>query len=114
VPVLNTVARHGDSPGIDACAGKREISDWRIAVQTNVVSARVVELACRRHLPLVDLRDALDAADNRGLARDQIHLSTFAGGGGVLDARALRCGNNVRTYVTLRMLAQVNEVIAAR
>jgi hypothetical protein len=83
------------------------MSNWRIAVQTNALSARVVELACRRHLPLVDLRHALDAADARGLGPDGVHLGAFQRGAARLTARGLRCGANVRNYVTLKMLAEL-------
>ena len=111
VVLLNTVARHGNTPGYDDCGRRSELSDWRIAVQTNALSARVVEIACRRKLPLLDLRHALDAAEGRGIGSDGIHPSSFHEGAGVLTARGLRCGYNVRNYVTLKALAQLAEVI---
>jgi hypothetical protein len=104
VPVLNTVARHGHAPGVDDCGPPSAMSNWRIAVNTNAVSARVVEIACERHLPLIDLRHALDAADARGLGPDGVHLGSYRRGAGVLTAQGLRCGANVRNYVTLKML----------
>ena len=107
VPILNTVARHGLHPGIDDCGPLSEMSDWRIAVHTNAVSAQVVEIACRRKLPLIDLRAAMDTAFNRGLGHDGVHPSLYVEGSGVLTARGLQCGHNVRNYVTLRMLQQV-------
>lgn len=103
VPVLNTLARHLHAPGVNDCGSA--MSNWRIAVQTNALSARVVELACERHLPLIDLRHALDAADAHGLGPDGVHLAAFPGGPAKLTARGLRCGANVRNYVTLKMLA---------
>lgn len=111
VPVLNTVARHGHAPGIDDCDAPSGMSNWRIAVQTNAVSARAAEFACRRHLPLVDLRWALDAAPLSGLGHDGVHLNAYRGGPATLDARALQCGNAVRDYVTLRMLRQLRETL---
>jgi hypothetical protein len=112
VPVLNTVARHGHAPGIDDCAPPSALSNWRIAVQTNALSARVVEIACERHLPLIDLRHALDAADGRGLASDGVHLARHDKGAAKLTARGLRCGANVRNYVTLKMLAQLAPLLS--
>jgi lysophospholipase L1-like esterase len=113
IPVLNTIARHGDSPGYRNCGSERQMSDWRMAVQTNVLSARAAEMACKRHLPLLDVRHAMDSAVNMGVGNDGVHPSYFARGPGVMDAQGLRCGYNVRNYVTMRMLAQVvDEVLS--
>lgn len=114
IPVLNTLARHGSAPGFEDCAAGRELTNWRIAVQTNALSARVVEIACRRHLPLIDVRDALDTAVNLGLGPDQIHPSGYALGPEILDPRGLRCGYNVRNYVTLLMLRRIRELVFER
>jgi hypothetical protein len=111
VPVLNTVARHAHAPGFDDCGKKSELSNWRIAVQTNAISARVVKLACARHLPLIDLRHAMDRAEHYGLGHDGIHPSVHPRGGAQLTARGLNCGYNVRNYVTLRMLKQLKEQV---
>ena len=107
VPVLNTLARHGDAPGFDDCGPRGEMTNWRITVATNAISARVAEIACRRKLPLIDLRHALDAAEGRGLSSDGVHPSSYADGSSVLTARGLRCGYNVRNYVTLNMLSKL-------
>jgi len=112
VPILNTVARHGRAPGFDDCGKRGNMTYWRIAVQTNAISARVVEIACRRHLPLIDLRYALDTAVGRGIGSDGIHPSAYVDGAGVLDSRGMRCGYNVRNYVTLLMLKRVKELLA--
>ncbi|RLB64972.1 MAG: hypothetical protein DRI90_03270 [Deltaproteobacteria bacterium] len=111
VPILNTVARHGHAPGIDDCGKPGEMTNWRIAVQTNALSARVVEIACQRRLPLIDLRHALDGADHHGLGHDGVHPSAHQHGSARLTARGLRCGYNVRNYVTLKMLQQVKEAV---
>lgn len=111
IPVLNTIARHGDSPGLSNCGGGRQMSDWRMTVQTNLLSARVAELACERHLPLIDVRHAMDTAVNLGLGSDGVHPSYFARGAGVLDARGLACGYNVRNFVTMKMLAQLVDLL---
>lgn len=111
IVVLNTIARHGDSPGFRDCGSDREMSDWRLAVQTNLLSARVASLACERHLPLIDVRHAMDTAVNLGLGSDGVHPSYFARGAGVLDARGLRCGYNVRNYVTMKMLAEIVDLV---
>lgn len=112
VPILSTIARHGPAPGLSACGrAAAELSNWRIAVQTNAVNAAVIRLACRRHLPLIDLRHALDGAPNHGLGPDGVHPSDYPGGAGVLTARGLQCGYNIRNYVTLRMLKQVKELL---
>ncbi len=113
IPVLNTLARHGSAPGLDDCGPPRQLTNWRIAVQTNALSARVVALACRRHLPLIDVRDALDTAVNLGLGPDQIHPSAYEPGADILDAKGLRCGYNVRNYVTLLMLKQLHGLLGA-
>ena len=72
VPIMSTIARHGLQPGVDDCAGPGEVSDWRVAVQTNAVNAQVAAIACRRHLPLIDLRHALDGIPNHGLGPDGV------------------------------------------
>ncbi|MBW2456837.1 MAG: SGNH/GDSL hydrolase family protein [Deltaproteobacteria bacterium] len=111
IPILNTVARHGHAPGIDDCGKPSEMTNWRIAVQTSALSARVVDVACRRNLPLIDLRHALDATVNHGLGRDGVHPSAYQGGSAKLTDRGLQCGYNVRNYVTLKMLKQVKEAV---
>jgi hypothetical protein len=111
IPVLNTVARHGHAPGLDDCEDKDGMSNWRIAVQTSAVSAKVVAIACKRHLPLIDLRWALDAAPLSGLGHDGVHLNGYRGGHATIDARSLQCGNSIRNYVTLKMLARIKEAL---
>lgn len=111
VPVLNTLARHGHMPGIDDCGPPSELTNWRVAVQTNALSARVARMACARRLPLVDLRHALDAAPSHGLAHDGVHPTAHAGGAGKLTRAGLTCGYNIRNYVTLRMLRQIKELV---
>lgn len=112
VPILSTIARHGAAPGLPACRAERgEPTNWRLAVQTNAVSAAAARLACRRHLPLVDLRHALDAAPDHGLGTDGVHPSDYVGGAGMLTAKGLQCGYNIRNYVTLRMLKTVKELL---
>lgn len=114
IPLLSTIARHGDAPGYDACVTSRTaISDWRLAVQTNAINARIAAIACRRHLPLVDLRYALDGAVNHGLGPDGVHPSWYAGGPGDLTARSLQCGYSIRNYLTLQMLRQIKEALEA-
>jgi lysophospholipase L1-like esterase len=112
VPILSTAARHGDQPGVPDCGGRDETTNWRVAVQTNAVSVRAAEIACRRKLPLVDLRHALDGIVNQGLGPDGVHPSVYRNSGGVLTGRGLQCGYNVRNYITLRMLARVYDAIA--
>ncbi|MEM9873874.1 MAG: SGNH/GDSL hydrolase family protein [Myxococcota bacterium] len=109
VPVLHTLARHGDAPGVPQCGIGEDgrPSDWRLMVRTNALSVAVVELACTRALPLIDLRDAFDTADAAGLSSDATHPSVHRDGSGRLDAAGLRCGQNLRNYLTLRMLARL-------
>lgn len=112
VPILSTIARHGLAPGLPRCGRKPdELSNWRLAVQTNAVNAAVARIACRRQLPLVDLRHALDSIPNYGLGPDGVHPSAYQGGAGLLTARGLQCGYNVRNYVTLLMLRRVKELL---
>ncbi|MBW2529424.1 MAG: hypothetical protein JRI23_34930 [Deltaproteobacteria bacterium] len=114
VPIVSTIARHGLASGLATCSDDpATLSNWRLAVQTNAVNAAVVRLACRRHLPLVDLRHALDGAPNYGLGPDGVHPSAYAEGAGVLTARGLQCGYNISNYVTLRMLKRVHDALAA-
>jgi len=114
IVVLNTIARHGDSPGFKDCGGRREMSDWRMALQTNHLSATVASLACERHLPLIDVRHAMDTATNYGMGSDGVHPSHYARGPGALDARGMRCGYNVRNFVTMKMLAEIVDVVFAK
>ena len=112
VPILSTIARHGVQPGRADCApGAAEMSNWRLAVQTNAINAAVIDVACRRHLPLVDLRYALDGLPGRGLGKDGVHPTAFRGGAGMLTPRGMACGYNVRNYLTLRMLREVKAAL---
>jgi hypothetical protein len=112
VPVLSTLPRHGLQSERPRCGGSpANPSNWQLAVQTNAASAAVARLACERHLPLVDLRHALDALPNHGLARDGIHPSVYGGGAGMLTEEGLSCGYNARNYLTLRMLTQLQQAM---
>ncbi len=104
VVVLETEMRHGDAPGIPACPTDAAMNDWRIAVTTNAIVRRMAEVACREHLPLVDMRYAIDSATAHGLGPDATHLSNDARRGVHLDARALDCGYPIREVVTLMAL----------
>ncbi len=113
IPVLSTLPRHDEDPARPDCAPLgADASDWSVAVQTNALSAAVAELACRRHLPLIDLRYALDNLVNYGLGRDGTHPTSFAQGTGVLTSDGLQCGFNVRNYVSLLMLKRIKELVA--
>jgi hypothetical protein len=114
VPLISNEMRHGDQPGVKACPSDGEPNDWRIAVATNATTARAAEIACRRNLPFIDLRHALDGATGYGLGPDSVHLSTFKQGADVLDASGLDCGNNIRNYVTLLGLARVLRALELR
>ncbi len=114
VPVISNEMRHGDQPGVKACPSDGEPNDWRIAVATNATTARAAEIACRRNLPFIDLRHALDGATGYGLGPDSVHLSTFKQGADVLDPSGLDCGNNIRNYVTLLGLARVLRALDLR
>lgn len=114
VPIVSNEMRHGDQPGVKACPSDGEPNDWRVATATNATSARAAEVACRRNVPLIDLRHALEGASNHGLGEDSVHLSTFKEGADVLDERGLDCGNNVRNYVTLMGLARVVRTLGER
>jgi hypothetical protein len=60
-------------------------------------------------LPLIDLRHALDAIYHQGLSADGVHPSVHPRGGAILTDEGLRCGYNVRNYVTLRMLKHIRD-----
>ncbi len=112
VAILNTVPRHTLDPARPDCSqAAGALSDWRLAVQTSALSAVAAQLACERHLPLIDLRHALDAASDHGIGPDGVHPTAHATGAGRLTAAALRCGYNVRNYVTLKMLAKLLAVL---
>ncbi len=112
IPVLNTVLRHGHDPSRSDCdRSAGDLSNWRVAVQSSAVSAVAAEIACRRKLPLIDLRHGMDALLNSGLGTDGIHPNAFIAGAGVLTASGLQCGFNVRNYLTLRMLKQIHETL---
>lgn len=107
VPVLSTVARHLDQPGVPNCADPGAPSDHRVAVATTAISDRAAQLACREHLPLVDLRHAMDDLLHHGLGPDGVHPHVHPDGGAVLTAEGLACGYNVRNAVTLMALTRV-------
>ncbi|MBL8743865.1 MAG: SGNH/GDSL hydrolase family protein, partial [Myxococcales bacterium] len=111
VVILSGEMRHGDAPGVKACPSDGKPSDWAIAVATNATVARMAEIACRDHLPFIDLRHALDRATNYGLGPDAVHMTTYQRGAGVLDERGLDCGNNIRNFVTLLALKRVREAL---
>jgi hypothetical protein len=112
VVIVSNEMRHGDQPGVKACPKDAPNNDWSTAVATNATSARAAEVACREHLPFIDLRHALDAATNYGLGPDGVHLTTFQRGAGVLDEEGLDCGNNIRNLVTLVALRRVVDATA--
>jgi hypothetical protein len=108
IVIMNTVVRHMFDPARPRCdENAGDLSNWRLAVQTSALSAAAGELACERHLPLIDLRHAFDALLNRGIGPDGVHPTAHRQGAGKLDEAGLRCGYNVRNYVTLRMLREV-------
>ncbi len=107
VPILSTVARHLDQPGVPNCAEGEDPSDHRVAVSTTAISDRAARVACREHLPLIDLRHAMDDLLHHGLGPDGVHPHVHPRGGAVLTAEGLSCGYNVRNAVTLMALARV-------
>jgi len=112
VVVLNTIPRHTHDPSRPACDSRPgDLSNWRLAVQTSALSAAAAELACELSLPLIDLRHALDAILNHGIGPDGVHPNAHPRGAGLLTAAGLQCGYNVRNYVTLRMLSQLQPYI---
>jgi hypothetical protein len=114
VPVLTTVPKHMRALGWPDCARvPGGPSNERFAIQATALSAAVADVACRRHLPLIDLRWSLEPLINSGIGPDGIHLSAHRKGGGVLDASGLQCGYNVRNLLTLRELALVVDAISS-
>lgn len=113
VPILTTIPKHMRERGWPDCAATPTSGgNERFAIQATVLSDTVADLACRRHLPLIDLRWALDPLIDHGVGPDGIHLSVHPSGGGVLDGPGLECGVNVRNLVTLRELARVVDATA--
>jgi hypothetical protein len=115
IAVLHTVPRHmhdearpdcGDEPG--------QVSNWRLAVQTSAVSAVAADLACERHLPLIDLRHGFDALLNHGVGPDGVHPNAHPEGAALLTPEGRRCGYNARNYLALRMLRQLHDAIPLR
>jgi len=114
IPVLSTLPRHENDSAKQHCEETEgDLSSWRLALQTNLISATVAAVACRRHLPLIDLRWALEGLINHGIRSDGVHLTVYRHHPGKLDADGLQCGYNVRSYVSLRMLQQVVAAVAA-
>ncbi len=112
VVILENEMRHGDQPGVKSCpSDDPRVNDWRLAVATNATSARAAEIACRDHLPFVDVRFALDTATNHGLGPDAVHPSVHRRGGGLLTTEGLDCGYNIRSLVTLLELRRVVAVL---
>jgi len=115
VVVIENEMRHGDAPGIKACPTDDSMNDWRIAVATNAIVRRTSEIACREHLPFVDLRYAVDGATGHGLGPDATHLSADGRRGGVyLDAKGLDCGYTIREAVTLMVLRDIVALLEER
>jgi hypothetical protein len=113
VPIVTTIPKHMREHGWPDCAATPTSGgNERFAVQAAVLSADVAALACRRHLPVVDLRWALDPLVDHGVGPDGVHLSVHRSGGGVLDPSGLQCGYNVRNLVTLRELGRVVDAAA--
>jgi hypothetical protein len=114
VPVLTTIPKHMRERGWPDCPFAATTGgNERFAAQATMLSAAVADLACRRHLPLVDLRWALDPLLNHGVGPDGVHLSIHPSSGAVLDDSGLQCGYNVRNLVTLRELALVVDAVDA-
>ncbi len=114
VPILTTVPKHMREAGWPDCPpGETGGANERFAAQATTLSAAVADLACLRHLPLIDLRWSLDPLLNHGVGPDGVHLSTHPGGGAVLDDTGLQCGTNVRNLVTLRELGRVVDAATA-
>jgi hypothetical protein len=111
VPILSTLARHLDQPGVPNCDAPQNPSDHRVGVVTTAISDAVARYACREHLPLVDVRHALDDLPHSGLGADGMHPNVHSRGGSVLTAEGLACGYNVRNAVTLEALARVIAVL---
>jgi lysophospholipase L1-like esterase len=115
VVILENEMRHGDQPGVADCPVQdHQANDWRTAIMTTAIVRRTAEIACREHLPFVDLRYAMDGASAHGLGPDGVHPSSFRKGGGHLDASGLDCGYNIRNLVTLAALRNVVEVLERR
>jgi hypothetical protein len=113
IPILTTIPKHMREDNWPDCASSAGGGgNERFALQATALSADVADLACRRHLPLIDLRWALDPLLDHGVGPDGVHLSVHPRGGGVLDATGLQCGTNVRNLVTLRELGQVADAAA--
>jgi hypothetical protein len=114
IPILTTVPKHMREAGWPDCPpGETGGANERFAAQATTLSAAVADLACLRHLPLIDLRWSLDPLLNHGVGADGVHLSTHSGGGAVLDDTGLQCGTNVRNLVTLRELGRVVDAATA-
>jgi len=117
VPILNTVPKHMRDPSLPDCsAHPGDRSNARLMIQATIASDVAAEVARERHLPLIDLRAALDPLLNHGISTDGVHPVFYpkraitrgeGGGGGVLDEHGLACGVNARSFITLRMLAHV-------
>ena len=109
IAILTTIPKHMRDKHFADCPVKgTPKSNLRFVVQTNAISAAVAALACERHLPLIDLRWALDPLLDHGVGKDGVHPSRFYKGGGLLDDDGLQCGYNAKNLVTLRMLADVH------
>jgi hypothetical protein len=114
VPVLTTIPKHMRERGWPDCPSNATSgANERFAAHATMLSAAVADLACRHHLPLIDLRWALDPLLDHGVGPDGVHLSIHPSGGAVLDESGLQCGYNVRNLVTLRELALVVDAATA-
>jgi len=106
VPILTTIPKHMRERGWPDCTPSGGNNE-RFALHATALSADVADLACRRHLPLIDLRWSLEPLAWHGIGPDGVHLSGTRAGAGALDAKGLACGHNAQNLVTLRELARV-------
>lgn len=114
VPILSTVPKHMREKRFPDCSPTTNAdSNTRYMIQTNIVSASAAEVACERHLPLIDFHYAIDAQLDHGVGPDGVHPTISSLGGGVLDDTGLQCGYNARNLVTLRALKLVYEAATA-
>ncbi|WP_156865181.1 SGNH/GDSL hydrolase family protein [Pajaroellobacter abortibovis] len=112
IPILTTLPRHMRDPShVDCSFDHRLLTNDRIAWQTYVLSRVIAQIACERHLPLMDLRYALEHIPHYGIAKDGVHLTVHPQGGGMLNPDGLNYGLNLYNFLALQMLKTIVDAL---
>lgn len=98
IPILHTV------PDQTKLYGGRSLSEVKERLQG--MNRAIQAMAISYGLPLIDLNRALTRLTHLGLREDGVHLSAYKGGCD-LTKQGIRFGQNLRNYLLLELLSQL-------